>query len=1300
MKRGLILIPLIIILMHFAIATNGCCGEKDGLYCVYTAEESCESDLFNPNAYCDETTFCEMGCCVTDEGICAQQTGKYTCEANGGTWSEDSTCPQTECQKICCVVGNTYSYTTPAHCEALWEDYDIEIQMIQTDEVSCIELSYAQEQGCCVSLDNQCTYTTYSECENPEINLETGEGFYLNTQCSEISSQLIGLEAEKTCDCESLEDPETFCGENHKIYAYDSCGNIDGEIADCEYPNQACAMLNNQAQCIDIDCAETFKFTEEPFSNYNSYPIYYQIEKEWQETPYTFELGKEKEHGESWCIYESPTGAFQDRVGSQHYEASCYLGKEIITPCAGDRSQICVPSYDKERDRVSANCIDNNFEDHYPVDIDPIQPGENFGQYTSTPVIEGGVSTVPKAQQFWDDEGEYADQETCQAASFNCKVLYGKVKEGAGDEWGWEPYVNTICMRPEFIMLAADYCKAQGECGYNYNVLGKKANPEAFKVEYGVQDGDTLYESNEIKGGDAKIGVGWGNSFAGGNINAHDDYELFPGLDVLKESNDYMVDAPNVIDGKDLGKGRPLYDSFYGCSLRQSTGGESLDYARIMQGQDYQPSSLGETADATRKRSCTQFDEDEINGFYYGQVLDKFTTKPGFMSREYMLNAFWDLETLLIYSTAYINSEDENEDLSACEKDGRGDSAHPVESKAIRLSRVSEGLGFNVPKNTADDIHTKLCPRPVECPQPIGTTGECEDVGAIIGTNPNNMYGELNHEFYNFFTSIKPWGIDKSKLEASLSIDTKGLTIFKGERLDEGGSSELEKALDGENTLYPIQFTCNNWQSQQTNYDCSLCDTEMKDGGLVIDSADKREVSPTCNEWRCKSISNNCDYIFENEGTGRPTCIDGGCDVDYPEIFYDDNTVLPHDNVESGSTYLGYTLTDLPLSTSTIGVSTDIESKCVFVNANDIENINEIKIVEEDKEELEDNEMKFSQLEGTTTPDIGFDTQHNITVPHFEAETETIYYVWCKNYCGLVSTHFQIKLETGNAPDLIFETQNQYILPTSGSYIAADQDQVSVSIYSAEPATCRYSTEPIDNYDLMSNQFTSNQDEITEGLLQSSFVSTTSLDITDGANTYYFLCQDKAGNPMSSAEEWTVTKTDPLIISQTSPEGTLYYNDITLQVRTQQGAEQGKSTCYFKQGYQNAYIEMFSDDQLLWTQNQNDLDKGTYEYNVYCQDIAGNLNSTTIEFTVDIDTYDPIIENVHLLSNTLYIETNEATTCEYETSSFTYGDGFSASGSDITHSFSVSPEIKTYYVICEDNYGNTNSPFIVNLNYL
>jgi hypothetical protein len=78
-----------------------CCQEtKSGEFCSYTLEENCAAGVLKSPSSCEQTNFCEVGCCVSQQGICSKNVGKARCEALAGyKWSSQADCNIEQCRK-------------------------------------------------------------------------------------------------------------------------------------------------------------------------------------------------------------------------------------------------------------------------------------------------------------------------------------------------------------------------------------------------------------------------------------------------------------------------------------------------------------------------------------------------------------------------------------------------------------------------------------------------------------------------------------------------------------------------------------------------------------------------------------------------------------------------------------------------------------------------------------------------------------------------------------------------------------------------------------------------------------------------------------------------------------------------------------------------------------------------------------------------------------------------------------------------------------------------------------------------
>ncbi len=389
-------------------------------------------------------------CCVDQNQGCFPNTPLNTCSSipDSQTFNDASCLTVQGCNFGCCIIGGTYRYNSEIECKNFADtvfgenNYDFADVFRGTNrEYECYDLSLQEQKGCCV--DNiACSYAKKNEC--------SGE-FNINERCSEVD------ECSQICTPREHKD----CYEG-SAYWFDSCGNPDELIEQCNFDDgRLCAKddketvdnKDDEAFCRSIDCPNT-----------KLYP-------QWNYT------GGYKKNGESWCIYEGPTGNFLDKPGTRHYVFGCVNGEEeLIEECTDFRKGICVQT--KVEDLSYGTCFRNNVYDS---------------------VITSNISTVPEGFKFWENEEENSEQ--CSKGSTSCTVVYVRKNIFRGT---WDCKVNCHCLEPGFADGANDYCKQFGDCGFNYNVLNVEGssgyrqtqNPfpisEAYKEklkQYGIYGG-------------------------------------------------------------------------------------------------------------------------------------------------------------------------------------------------------------------------------------------------------------------------------------------------------------------------------------------------------------------------------------------------------------------------------------------------------------------------------------------------------------------------------------------------------------------------------------------------------------------------------------------------------------------------------------------------------------------------------------------------------------------------------------------------------------------------------------------
>lgn len=468
---------------------NVCCEQTiSGDSCVYTSESNCDPDSLQASTSCEQTSFCKAGCCISDVGKCSKGVAQATCDnIEGYSWQEGSACEVDACEKNCCVIAESQcSYTTEAHCEVLIQDLeDIVLDWRAVDsESACTDICKAADKGCCVTGEG-CTYDSYAMCDSPDIDLTEGTGFYENTYCSEMGS----------CGCTA---GDSYACVDEDVYSFDSCGNQEEIFEDCDYAegNWCGTDASGEVGCLSTDCSDTFD------------GVYSVNDVITERNIHDDKIGGEREHGESWCLYESPAGGWFDRPGSQHYRAFCYFGEEIIEPCEDYREKVCIQyPYTNYFEYTIMDAIErpenSGPSEHYWSD--GISAGDSYTSVSEAgsacidngvyqDLINANVTTVPKGSDLSADSSSSAD--TCSVANLECPVTYAKESHTAE----WKCIYNCHCLTPEFADQAAGFCASRGDCGAKLNLAGDYVS-DGFYITRSQDNVSTMtgYFGQEIK---------------------------------------------------------------------------------------------------------------------------------------------------------------------------------------------------------------------------------------------------------------------------------------------------------------------------------------------------------------------------------------------------------------------------------------------------------------------------------------------------------------------------------------------------------------------------------------------------------------------------------------------------------------------------------------------------------------------------------------------------------------------------------------------------------------------------------
>lgn len=467
-----------------------------------------------------------------------------------------------------------------------------------------------------------------------------------------------------------------------------------------------------------------------------------------------------------------------------------------------------------------------------------------------------------------------------------------------------------------------------------------------------------------------------------------------------------------------------------------------------------------------------------------------------------------------------------------------------------------------------------------------------------------------------------------------------------------------------------------------------------------------------CSEYICQTYGKDC--IWVNNATMYETCIQRNPnDRQSPVITYAKNIygeeVFPDNNYDYRRTQLGHKII---YTGAGAGVQQCMPAFTPLLIAFTTDEPADCRVSTEQKEGT--SEEIFSNMKPLTeggASTLNHTLQLNPMVLMSEGAAENSgytlknngifrYYVKCQDNNGNMNNgYYMIEFctqKTDNHPPRILSTS-----PNNNSYIAYGTQKIdSFKVYLDEPAECKWDTKRT-SYTNMAHTFDKCYTNLNN-LLDGQFGCNTSLNgaFVYGNNNYYVACVDKPGETerhVGSPELIVFRGTRRLIIGDIKISGKANGTTISdseepiqvdISVETYGGAEDGKAICaYSKDG---KTFSMFNNDGVrdyLTTNTETlYLTSGIYPYSIYCEDIAGNLNSTLINFTVKVDTLPPTIVRIYNEGEELIFITDEEAECVYSVSNciYEFEEGNAINTEDgFEHSLEWDPE-KSFYVKCKD----------------
>lgn len=484
------------------------------------------------------------------------------------------------------------------------------------------------------------------------------------------------------------------------------------------------------------------------------------------------------------------------------------------------------------------------------------------------------------------------------------------------------------------------------------------------------------------------------------------------------------------------------------------------------------------------------------------------------------------------------------------------------------------------------------------------------------------------------------------------------------------GIGEVCKEVD-------VAFKCKPWVPPTGSADCDKCNAPGK----------------ICSEYRCKSLGAACEFKDQN-GKIKPTCIAKTNDGTSPSVSA--NTTISTDKLKYILEDNGVSIENInggcmnAYETIDLGVITNEDAVCKMdLNSTDF---NSMRVDFGDTEYQLTHTTPFFLPEPAHAKDFGSDWNGNMTM-----------YVKCQDAYGNENLNpFSIKVCVNAGPDITPPVIKTFMPPTRSS-VKVNATSKAASIYTNEPADCKWSLTDQDYESMENNMSCANSIGSISG---SGYPCLADFIITNnGENKFYIRCKDQPWltgenatrrNPNSASTEYVIIRTDRIISIDSldlSPEPDSnneipMSNDVAtikISVRTSGGGSM-HSCKYSFSGY-DWMIDFYKTYSTSHEQEVNNMVQGMHNLYVECTDETGDKAKAEKTFTLTRDVTAPSI--IRILPNK--IVTNEEAECRASNSGcgFNFDEGTSMqSGFTTEHN---APGTGSYGVICKDSSGNSMS---------
>jgi hypothetical protein len=353
---------------------------------------------------------------------------------------------------------------------------------------------------------------------------------------------------------------------------------------------------------------------------------------------------------------------------------------------------------------------------------------------------------------------------------------------------------------------------------------------------------------------------------------------------------------------------------------------------------------------------------------------------------------------------------------------------------------------------------------------------------------------------------------------------------------------------------------------------------------------------------------------------------------------------------------------------------------------------------------------------------------HNLTIPSYvnpsggalsnlginlSSNQEYSFYILCEDTNGNPSTSFLMQFCVQRGPDTMSPLIKGTNYLNEKNYVPMNLEKAYLQVYTNEPADCKWDFQNLE-YDKMIYSMSKCSQNLTDFLIPSMLKYGCETNLTGiknyEDNYYYIRCKDQPWlkntpdeikrNANRKSYTFILIGTSDLVIDDVSinskPNNTIIKDSanqtkVTIGVTASGGAEEGKVKCQYKFG--NNYLNFYNEgslDYLIENKQSLWLEKGKYNYEIKCFDIAGNTAFTSVGFTIEQDVSSPTIVRAYSEEGKIKLITNEEAVCVYSITSCNYNfdDGVEMETTDSASHFIDWTTETDLFVKCKDMFGN------------